>query len=114
MGNGGLDLLRRDGKTILVFERAPDQRASATLRALFMGGLVVTLLYAAVYAILHADPAQSAFAVPLFVTGAAFAVWNGAAPARTGLHHSVRFSGTHRYADRKRLFCPAARAGLLR
>ena len=45
-----------------------------------MSGLVVALLYAAVYAILHADPAQSALAVPLFVAGAAFAVWNGPTP----------------------------------
>jgi hypothetical protein len=80
MGDGGLDLLRRGDKIILVFERAPDQRASATLLALFMGGLVVALLYAAVYAILHADPAKSALAVPFLVGCAGFAVWNGTDP----------------------------------
>ena len=80
MGDGGLDLLRRDGKIILVFERAPDQRASATLQALFMGGLVVALLYSAVYAILHADPAKSALAVPFLIACAGLAVWNGTDP----------------------------------
>ena len=98
-----------------MFERAPDQRASATLRALFMSGLVVALLYAAVYAILHADPAQSALAVPFFVAGAAFAVWNGTTPLLEPDYTTVfDLGGTHRHADRKQLFCPATRAGLLR
>ena len=80
MGDGGLDLLRRDGKIFLVFERAPDQRAMATLHALFMGGLVVALLYGSVYAILYLDPARSALVVPFFLACAAFAGWNGTAP----------------------------------
>ncbi len=78
MGDGGLDLLRRDGKIILVFERGADQRASATLLALFMGGMVAMLVYASVYAILHADPARSALVVPFLVACAGLAIWNAA------------------------------------
>jgi len=78
MGGGELDLLRRDGKITLVFERAPDQRASATLHAMLMGGLVVA----------SSTPPSTQFSAPtprrqrwrsLFSSACAgFAVWNGA------------------------------------
>jgi len=80
MGDGGLDLLRRDGKIILVFERGPDQRARATIHSLFMGGITAALLYAAVLVILHTDPANSALMAPFMVGCAGFAVWNGIEP----------------------------------
>jgi hypothetical protein len=80
MGDGGLDLLRDDGKITLVYNRAPDQRAMATLHSLFMGGITAVLLYVAVLMILHADPAQSALMVPVCVGCAGFAVWNGIEP----------------------------------
>jgi len=80
MGDGGLDLLRDDGNITLVFERGPDQRATATLHALLMAGITAALLYGAVYMILQADPAQSALMAPVFVGCAGFAVWNGIEP----------------------------------
>jgi hypothetical protein len=80
MGDGGLDLLRSDGKITLVYNRAPDQRAMATLHAPFMAGITAVLLYVAVLMILHADPAQSALMVPVYIGCAGFAVWNGIEP----------------------------------
>ncbi len=80
MGDGGLDLLRDDGKITLVFERGPDQRAAATLQALFMGGVIFALLCGCVYAILQLDPARSALVVPLFLVCACLAAWNGFEP----------------------------------
>src|SRR4051812_20222250 len=80
MGDGGLDLLHRDGKIILAFERSPDQRAMASLQALFVGGMAAALLYGAVYAILYADPSRSALMAPFFIICAGVAPGTASMP----------------------------------